>query len=59
MSEYQSVERPLLTQLTSMGWRVIDQGQDIPKDPAKSLLSNFREYLLCDVTVPREMSTPI
>ncbi len=26
MSEYQFVERPLLTQLESMSWSVIDQG---------------------------------
>jgi len=42
MSEYQFVERQLLTQLDSMGWSVIDQGQGVPKDPAKSLRTDFR-----------------
>lgn len=49
MSEYQFVERPLLTQLESMGWCVIDQGAGIPKDPAKSLRADFRQWLLKDV----------
>jgi len=49
VSEYQFVERPLLTQLASMGWSVIDQGAGIPKDPTKSLRSDFRQWLLKDV----------
>lgn len=49
MSEYQFVERPLLTQLESMNWNVIDQGAGIPKDPTKSLRTDFREWLLRDV----------
>jgi len=49
MSEYQFVERPLLTQLASMGWSVIDQGAGIPKDSTKSLRSDFRQWLLKDV----------
>ena len=49
MSEYQYVERPLLTQLESMKWTVNDQGPGIPKDPTKSLRSEFREWLLKDV----------
>lgn len=42
MSEYQYVERPLLTQLESMKWTVIDQGAGIPKDSTKSLRTDFR-----------------
>ena len=49
MSEYQYVERPLLSQLESMSWSVIDQGSGIPKDPAKSLRSDFRQWMLKDV----------
>ena len=49
MSEYQFVERPLLTQLESMNWTVIDQGAGIPKDPSTSLRSDFRQWLLKDV----------
>ncbi|WP_198245621.1 type I restriction endonuclease subunit R [methane-oxidizing endosymbiont of Gigantopelta aegis] len=51
MSEYQFVERPLLTQLESMGWMVIDQGAGIPDDPTKSLRSDFRQWLLKDVFI--------
>lgn len=46
MSEYQFVEQPLLTQLHSMGWTVIDQGFGIPKDPETSLRTDFRQWLL-------------
>ncbi len=46
MSEYQFVERPLLTQLHSMGWTVIDQSAGIPKDPTISLRTDFRSWLL-------------
>ena len=50
MSEYLHVEKPFLDQLVELGWTVIDQGQGIiPSDPAKSLRSNFREWLLPDV----------
>ena len=49
MSEYQYVEHPLLSQLESMSWSVIDQGPGIPKDPAKSLRSDFRQWMLKDV----------
>lgn len=49
MSEYQYVERPLLTQLESMKWTVIDQGAGIPKDPTKSLRADFRQWMLKDV----------
>jgi type I restriction enzyme R subunit len=46
MSEYQFVEKPLLNQLASMGWLVIDQGEGVPKNPATSLRSTFREVIL-------------
>ena len=56
MSEYQFVERPLLTQLDSMGWVVIDQGAGIPKDPAKSLRTDFRQWLLKEVFLRNTMT---
>ena len=50
MSEYGLVEKPLLDQLTLLGWTVIDQGaQVIPSDPAKSLRENFRQVFLPEV----------
>ena len=50
MSEYSEVEKPFLNQLESLGWTVIDQGcQMISTDPAKSLRTSFREWLLPDV----------
>jgi type I restriction enzyme R subunit len=49
MSEYTEVEQPFLQQLAALGWVVIDQGQDIPSDPAKSLRINFRQWLLPEV----------
>ncbi len=49
MSEYLHVEKPFLTQLAALGWRVSDQGQGIPSDPAKSLRANFREVFLPEV----------
>lgn len=50
MSEYSEVEKPFLNQLKSLGWAVIDQGcQMIPTDPAISLRTNFREWLLPEV----------
>jgi type I restriction enzyme R subunit len=48
VSEYQFVEKPLLTQLESMGWQIIEQGSGIPKDPTKSLRTSFRDVLLKD-----------
>jgi type I restriction enzyme R subunit len=51
MSEYQFVEKPLLTQLASMGWQVIDQGEGVPKNPAASLRSTFREVVLKDTFI--------
>lgn len=49
MSEYTEVEQPFLAQLQSLGWHVIDQGQEIPSDPAKSLRASFRQWLLPEV----------
>lgn len=46
MSEYSFVEKPLLNQLASMGWQVIEQGAGIPQDPSLSQRSSFREVLL-------------
>ena len=50
MSEYRFVENPFLNQLAELGWTVIDQGVGvIPSDPAPSLRTSFREWLLPDV----------
>ena len=49
MSEYTEVEQPFLQHLESLAWETIDQGQEIPSDPAKSFRSSFREWLLSDV----------
>lgn len=49
MSEYTEVEQPFLAQLQSLGWQVVDQGQEIPSNPAKSLRHNFRQWLLPEV----------
>ena len=50
MSEYLYVEKPFLDQLSGLGWSVINQGQGIiPSDPATSLRSSFREWLLPEV----------
>ncbi len=46
MSEYQFVEKPLLNQLASMNWTVIDQPAGIPTDPSKSLRASFREVVI-------------
>ncbi len=47
MSEYLHVEEPFLDQLDELGWTVIDQGAGIiPSDPAASLRTSFREWLL-------------
>ena len=46
MSEYAFVEQPFLNQLADLGWSVVDQGQGIPTDPAKSFRTNFRELIL-------------
>lgn len=49
MSEYTEVEQPFLQQLQYLGWEIIDQGSDIPSDPAKSLRLNFRQWILPEV----------
>jgi hypothetical protein len=50
MSEYLHVEKPFLDQLAALGWEVTDQGQgSIPSDPAKSLRTSFREWLLPEI----------
>ncbi|MCY2994252.1 MAG: hypothetical protein NTY19_41215 [Planctomycetota bacterium] len=49
MSEYAFVEKPFLDQLTALDWQVIDQGQGVPTNPAKSLRTSFRELVLKDV----------
>ena len=49
MSEYSEVEQPFLDQLSNPGWTCIDQGSEIPQDPAKSLRQNFRQWLLPEV----------
>lgn len=46
MSEYQFVEKPLLNQLASMNWTVIEQPSGIPTDPATSLRTSFREVVI-------------
>ena len=47
MREYLHVGKPLLDQLEALGWMAIDQGQGmIPPDPAKSLRSGFRKWIL-------------
>ena len=49
MSEYKIVEKPLLDQLASLGWRVLDQGPRFPTDPARSLRTGFREVTLREI----------
>ncbi|MGK0269566.1 MAG: type I restriction enzyme R subunit [Cocleimonas sp.] len=49
MSEYLFVEKPFLEQLAFMGWDVYDLGPGIPKDPATSFRSSFREVVLKDI----------
>ncbi|RLJ20416.1 type I restriction endonuclease subunit R [bacterium endosymbiont of Escarpia laminata] len=46
MSEYKEVEQPFLQQLQGLGWEIIDQGPDIPADPANSQRLNFRQWIL-------------
>lgn len=54
MAEYVNVEKPFLDKLRQLDWQVIDQGQGIPQDPAKSLRSNFKE-----VTLEREFKKAV
>jgi len=49
MSEYTEVEQPFLQKLQALGWKVIDQGQEIPSDPTRSLRLNFRQWILPEV----------
>jgi len=50
MTEYLHVEKPFLDQLATLDWIVIDQGHGmIPTDPAESLRSSFRQWMLPDV----------
>lgn len=50
MSEYTEVEQPFLNQLNELGWdHIIDQGQEIPSDPTKSLRQSFRQWILPEV----------
>jgi len=49
MSEYTEVEQPFLQQLTTLGWTAIDQGQEIPQNPNKSLRQSFRQWLLPEI----------
>ena len=49
MSEYTEVEQPFLQQLETLGWTIIDQGQEIPQNPIKTLRQTFRQWLLPDV----------
>ena len=46
MSEYSNVEAPFLQKLRETHWKVIDQGQGIPQDPAKSKRTSFGEVAL-------------
>ena len=46
MSEYTEVEQPFLAQLAAQGWTIIDQGTQLPQEPAPSLRSSFRPWWL-------------
>jgi len=46
MPEYINVEKPFLDKLRQLDWQVIDQGQGVPQEPAKSLRENFKQVLL-------------
>lgn len=50
MSEYLHVEKSFLDQLAALGWTVVDQGTAfVPSDPAASLRTSFREWILPNV----------
>lgn len=49
MSEYIDVEKPLLAQLTGLGWKTIDQGEGVPSDPSVSLRGSFTQHFLPEV----------
>lgn len=61
MSEYAHIERPLLTQLAELGWTVVDQGDGVPGDPARSLRASFSQVHLPDVfrEVVRALNTTV
>lgn len=46
MPEYINVEKPFLDKLRQLGWQVIDQGQGVPQESARSLRENFKQVLL-------------
>ncbi|WP_432737405.1 type I restriction endonuclease subunit R [Maridesulfovibrio sp. FT414] len=48
MAEYLIVEKPFLDQLEALGWKITDQGQGIPHDPARSYRNSFREVALLE-----------
>ena len=52
MSEYPEVEQLFLQQLQDLGWDIIDQGPDIPANPAMILLQHFSQQILPEVIVP-------
>lgn len=49
MAEYLNVEQPFLHKLQQLGWEIIDQGQGIPGDPAKSKRTNFKQVVLPEI----------
>ena len=52
MAEYKNVEKPFLNKLKQIGWDIIDQGNyGIPKDPAVSLRTSFKEVTLKQVFI--------
>ncbi|MEA1924084.1 MAG: hypothetical protein U9N63_15720 [Pseudomonadota bacterium] len=44
-NEWTTVERPLLQQLTAMGWEYLQGNLDYPQ---KTFRNNFRDVLLCE-----------
>jgi len=51
MSEYTEVEQPFLSQLKTLGWTIIDQGEGIPQAPDKSHRQTFRQWLLPEIFI--------
>ncbi len=49
MSERLQVENPFLSQLASLGWLVVDQGEGLPTDPTVSHRGSFREVALKNI----------
>ena len=53
MSEYFHVEKPFLDQLRALGWEVIAHRVGIiPSDPATSLRTGFRQWILNATEAP-------